>query len=308
MVSSPTLVPPLLSEMTRCFYSRILAVGGVDNLGAYATTQTLKALANSLQRWESNHFKRRLPESTHYLCAHRKNGKPYLAEALHPDTGSFEGHDGYNHSEHYLHSGYCDLIVTGLVGLIPRSDATLQIHPLAPETLEYFAIDALPYRGHLLSILWDAEGKRYDFGRGLHILLDGTRIGGSVTLKPLLLENVIPQLDQPQVSAADPQRVVPTNFAVNNDGTYYPRITASYTAPNTSLSKVNDGNFWYLLHPPNRWTCEGSPNEKDWIEIDLGQPRLVHSVKIYPLDDSEKQLTSVTVPEQVELQQWNHGI
>ncbi len=23
---------------------------------------------------------------------HRKDGKPYLAEALHPDTGSFEGH------------------------------------------------------------------------------------------------------------------------------------------------------------------------------------------------------------------------
>ena len=275
----------------------------------YATTQTLKALANSLQDGNQTISKDDyLSLLTTYARSHRKNGKPYLAEALHPDTGSFEGHDGYNHSEHYLHSGYCDLIVTGLVGLIPRSDATLQIHPLAPETLEYFAIDALPYRGHLLSILWDAEGKRYDFGRGLHILVDGTRIGGSATLKPLLLENVIPQLDQPQVSAADPQRVVPTNFAVNNDGTYYPRITASYTAPNTSLSKVNDGNFWYLLHPPNRWTCEGSPNEKDWIEIDLGQPRLVHSVRIYPLDDSEKQLTSVTVPEQVELQQWNHGV
>ncbi len=33
-----------------------------------------------------------------YARSHRKDGRPYLAEALHPDTGSFEGHDGYNHS------------------------------------------------------------------------------------------------------------------------------------------------------------------------------------------------------------------
>ena len=52
-----------------------------------------------------------------YALTHRKDGRPYLAEALHPDTGSFEGHDGYNHSEHYFHSSFNDLVITGLVGL-----------------------------------------------------------------------------------------------------------------------------------------------------------------------------------------------
>ncbi len=128
----------------------------------YATTQTLKALANSLQDGNRVLSKDNYLELLSiYARSHRKDGKPYLAEALHPDTGSFKGHDGYNHSEHYLHSGYCDLIVTGLVGLVPRSDSTLELHPLANESLDYFAIDALPYRGYILTIAYDKKGDRY---------------------------------------------------------------------------------------------------------------------------------------------------
>jgi hypothetical protein len=63
------------------------------------------------------------------------------------------------------------------------------------------------------------------------------------------------------------------NYAVNNDGDYYPRLSASFTAAKTALSKINDGNYWYHKVPPNRWACEGSPNASDWIELDLAAPR-----------------------------------
>ena len=63
-------------------------------------------------------------EAAAFALTHRKNGKPYLAEACHPETGSFEGHDGYNHSEHYFHSSFNDLVITGLAGLRPRDDDT----------------------------------------------------------------------------------------------------------------------------------------------------------------------------------------
>jgi len=43
----------------------------------------------------------------------------------------------------------------------------------------------------------------------------------------------------------------------NNDGTRFPRATASSPTQNP-VSRVNDGNYWYTVHPPNRWTCEGS--------------------------------------------------
>lgn len=52
-----------------------------------------------------------------------------IARVADPDTGSFEGHDSYNHGEHDFHSGYVDLIVTGLVGLRPRDDDVLEVDP-----------------------------------------------------------------------------------------------------------------------------------------------------------------------------------
>ena len=72
-----------------------------------------------------------------YTRTHRKDGRPYIAEAAHPETGSWDGHDTFYHSEHYFHSHYIDLIVTGLVGLRPRADDTLEVAPLAPEVTSF---------------------------------------------------------------------------------------------------------------------------------------------------------------------------
>ena len=86
--------PMFLLKKTCCWWS--------GQSWPYATTQTLKALANVLHVGHDNPGVTRadyLKLLTIYAKSHRKNGKPYLAEALHPDTGSFEGHDGYNHGE-----------------------------------------------------------------------------------------------------------------------------------------------------------------------------------------------------------------
>jgi hypothetical protein len=283
----------------------------------YATTQTLKALANVLQNGaaEPRHDSEvppRSPITTKadylkllqiYARSHRKNGKPYLAEALHPDTGSFEGHDGYNHSEHYFHSGFCDLVVTGLVGLKPRDDDTLEVIPLAPADWDYFALDDVPYRGHRVSVIWDRTGERYKLGAGLHVLVDGTKAGSSEKLARIAIKHGAPLPTVRSYATRDP-RVVPTNFAVNNDGDYFPRITASYSSPSTPIAKLNDGNYWYLQHPPNRWTCEGSPNDRDWVVVDFGTKRTIHTVKLYLLDDAGEQSSTVRAPQRIELAAW----
>jgi hypothetical protein len=75
------------------------------------------------------------------------------------------------------------------------------------------------------------------------------------------------------------------DFAVNNDGTYFPRVFTSYTSPGTTTAKLIDGNYWYHVHPPNRWTAEGSPNDRDWVAVDFGIPRPIHTIKAYFLDD-----------------------
>lgn len=270
----------------------------------YATTQTLRAISNVLQRGgadltPADYVKLLLI----YARSHRKNGKPYLAEALHPDTGSFEGHDGYNHSEHYFHSGYCDLVITGLVGLTPRDDETLEVNPLAPADWDYFALDDVPYRGHRVSLIWDKTGARYKLGAGFHVLVDGHEVGKSDKLERLAIEHAVARQTGRVAAVRDP-RVVLTNFVVNNDGTYFPRVTASYTSPKTSISKLNDGNYWYVPHPPNRWTCEGSPHEHDWVVIDFGVERTIHTVKFYPLDDSGEREAAVRAPQRIELEAW----
>ena len=289
----------------------------------YATTQTLKALANVAQRdaaTKADYVKLlRI-----YARSHRKNGQPYLAEALHPDTGSFEGHDGYNHSEHYFHSGFCDLVITGLVGLTPRDDETLEVNPLAPADWDYFALDDVSYRGHRVSVVWDKTGERYKLGAGLHVLVDGKKAGSSDKLARIAIKHgaAIPHQPEgasarfgeskpgasaasaPQLISSNTPRLVPTNFVVNNDGTYYPRVNASYSSPKTSVSKLNDGNFWYIPHPPNRWTCEGSPNEHDSVIIDFGMKRPIHTVKLYPLDDSGEKDSTVHAPQRIELEAW----
>jgi hypothetical protein len=82
---------------------------------------------------------------------------------------------------------------------------------------------------------------------------------------------------------------------VNNDADPFPRLSASFTAPTTSITSVNDGNFRYTQHPPNRWTTMGSPNRTDTLDIDFGTQRLVDTIKLAILDDGKDVLAPKNV-------------
>jgi len=266
------------------------------NSWPYATSQTLKAMIRQLQERPEAHaltsadFVNLL---SRYAKTHRKNGKPYIAEACDPDTGSWEGHDTPGHSDHYFHSNFCDLVITGLVG-VRLNRSSIVLIPLFPPEWDYLALDNVHVRGHELSIIWDKTGKRYGKGAGLRVFVDGTEIAKSSTPSPGLLA----ELDQVQ-EPSPPKTTV--NYAVNNDGTYYPRVTASFTAPGTSTAKAIDGNYWYHIAPPNRWACAGSTNPSDWLAVDLGTKRRIHTAKLYFLDDE----TGIVPPDRFELEYWD---
>lgn len=277
--------PMFLVSKTCCWWS--------GQSWPYATTQTLKAMANLLQTTEQA-----IVTKADYLAllqtfarTHRKNGKPYIAEAANPDTGSFEGHDSYNHSEHYFHSGFNDLIITGLVGLRPNGGRDrVELVPLAPKSWDYFALDGVAFRGRELTMLWDRTGERYGRGPGFHILSNGHMLVTSTSLEPL-------RADLPNTPAQGVERRPRANYAVNNDGAYYPRVSASFSNAETPLAKLCDGNYWYHESPPNRWTCAGSPNETDWVEINFGTTRTLDAIKLYFLDDGAR----ILPPENVSL-------
>ena len=56
---------------------------------------------------------------------------------------------------------------------------------LPPRTWDWFCLDAVPYHGRLLTILWDQTGSVYERGAGFRILADGREIASSTRLEPL---------------------------------------------------------------------------------------------------------------------------
>lgn len=157
----------------------------------FATTQTLVAMANLLENQTQNVVDGAdyLRIFSQYVASHRlrlPDGEviPWLDEAFDADTGEWitrqllieRKSPLVGRGAYYDHSGFADPLLTGLIGLRPRSDNTVVIHPLLPKgAWSYFAVDGLPYHGHLLTILYDRTGQRYGRGEGLVLLIDGKR-------------------------------------------------------------------------------------------------------------------------------------
>ena len=174
----------------------------------FATSVTLTALANVLNDYpqevvSTNDFfeTHKIYTTSHRLTCPDGTIVPWIDENLNPRTGDWiarsrlkvwkngtwdPGKGGVERGKDYNHSTYCDLIVTGLVGLRPRADDTVEVNPLLPEDAwDYFCLDGVPYHGRSLTILWDKTGEKYGRGAGLHILADGKEMGASETLERL---------------------------------------------------------------------------------------------------------------------------
>lgn len=145
----------------------------------FATSQTLTALSNLLRNYEQSYVGKRdfFDALLTYACSHRLNGKPYIGEYLDEISGAWLTPDS-DRSRYYNHSTFCDLVISGLVGLVPRDDDIVEVYPLLPDGIwDWFCLDRLIYHGKILTILWDRTGEKYDKGMGFRIFADGMEIG-----------------------------------------------------------------------------------------------------------------------------------
>jgi hypothetical protein len=118
----------------------------------------------------------------------REDGRvvPWIDENLNPYTGDWIARTRLApavRGRDYNHSSYCDLIISGLIGLRPRPDDVVEVNPLVPaDTWDWFCLDNVLYHGHFITILWDKTGRRYGKGIGLIIFADGSEIARSDVL------------------------------------------------------------------------------------------------------------------------------
>ena len=233
----------------------------------YQTSQVITGMGNLLNNYHQNVVTKsdylnhlRLFTRQHYL----PNGKINLVENYDPNKG---GPIVYFYwSNHYNHSSYNNLVISGLCGIRPDESDTLTINPLIDNSIQYFYLDDVRYHGHKLTIIYDKEGNKYKFGKGLTVLVDGE-------------EKVVMQDgDKYKVVIGGPVESKPSkqgfDYALNINRKGYPLPSASVnTVPDSSLYQAIDGRIWYFPEISNRWSTEGSTSSTDWYAVDFGKAR-----------------------------------
>ncbi len=149
----------------------------------FATSQTLNGLINVLRGPEQTYVSRGdfFDAMQKYSRAHRKDGKPYIGEYFDELTGEWliTGPKAAR-SRDYNHSTFCDLVIRGLIGIVPRDDDVVEIDPLVPpNTWDWFCLAGVTYHGQQLTIAWDRSGNQYKRGAGLAIWANGREIARS---------------------------------------------------------------------------------------------------------------------------------
>lgn len=150
----------------------------------FVTTQILTALANLLQNYQQDEVTRDDYLKLLRTYAHSqflRDGStrvPWIDESLHPDTGAWLTREAlkkrdapdWDRGRDYNHSGFCDLIISGLLGLRPRADGEIEVKPLVPKNVwEYWCLEDVPYHDKLLTIFYDQHGSHYGQGSGLQV-------------------------------------------------------------------------------------------------------------------------------------------
>lgn len=260
----------------------------------FATSLTLMGLANLLNDQAQTYVSKDdyFKLLRNYALTHSKQGRPYIAEAHHPDEDRWI-YDGTNHSEHYNHSTFNDLVISGLIGIRPRADNRFVLNPLVPSNWNYFLLENVPYHGQLITVLWDRDGTRYGQGPGLRIYQNGDEIASVASLGRMEVElRMTPR-------QAEPIRL--DNIAANPSRRGFPSPIASFTGAQDNPWEPLDGDIWYDDIPDSRWTAYGSPHASDWYGVDFGSPRLVDEIQLYFYDDGG----GVKAPLDYTVQYWN---
>jgi len=174
----------------------------------FATSVTLTSLANLLNTQKQNYISKEDYFNLLQIytrCQHltKEDGVvvPWIDENLNPFTGDWISRTrlktwnngtwsnekgGVERGKDYNHSTYCDLIISGLIGIRPQENGMLTINPLLPDnTWDYFCLENVKCWGNNITVIYDKTGTKYHKGKGFMVFVNGRMMASSRELSLL---------------------------------------------------------------------------------------------------------------------------
>ncbi|MBQ2990505.1 MAG: hypothetical protein IJD60_04345 [Clostridia bacterium] len=156
----------------------------------FATAQTLTAAARMLRKhgaaegfgWEEYRTLLRQYALSHRIQKDDGTWQMWIDEDMHPYTGDWiartelradgwkKERGGYERGKDYNHSTFCDLVLSGLLGIGTDKEGRLTAQPMVPQSWTYFKVSGVWHRGARYTIIYDRDGSRYGCGAGVSIL------------------------------------------------------------------------------------------------------------------------------------------
>ena len=179
----------------------------------FATTQTLKALANHINNYNNHQMvskKDYYDLLLQYTKSHKRTNQKgktlnWIDENLNPFTGDWisrtrlknwdngnwsADRGGVERGKDYNHSGFCDLVISDLLGLKPQIDGSIKIQPLVPENWDWFCLDKVLSNGREIRVVWDKYGDHYNIGKGLMVFINDKLVNKSTTLQNMVINPI----------------------------------------------------------------------------------------------------------------------
>ncbi len=152
----------------------------------FATSQTLTALNNVIKNYGRTDFCDAYCELLiQYAKSHHRvteNGMvDWIDEVRHPlrdewssrelleSWGWKEEKGGYERGKDYNHSTFCDLIISGIVGVDTKGEKLI-VNPIIPKDWDWFKLENLSYRGRTYTVIYDKNGNKYGQDSGIKII------------------------------------------------------------------------------------------------------------------------------------------
>ena len=157
----------------------------------FAISQTLTAMRNMLRHYRDTEKYRQdfVDLVKQYAHMHKRiteNGSVvnWIDEVRHPLRDEWSSREilkargwkpeygGYERGKDYNHSTFCDIIISGIVG-VEVKNGEITVSPIIPDTWNYFKLENLYVCGDIYSIFYDKSGEKYHRGKGLNIYKNG---------------------------------------------------------------------------------------------------------------------------------------